>query len=140
MNYLEAIDKNGGHPRYRERMRYLCSESNPDVESREAYRKDAVERATGVRAQNVATPSHTVISAPGGALVKVPVIEMMEIQAKIKLCPHRHNDTPCGCNGSRCKISKYGTPDSTHGGTIVNLFHCWACQFPEDQRPKAYMT
>jgi hypothetical protein len=100
------------------RFRWLCSDENPDAQSREDHRRLMVQIATGD-------------PAPAGAVsdqARMPATDALRLLARMNACPSRTRDAVCGCSGARC---------AERGGAIVSHIDCFTClrQRPERGSP-----
>lgn len=87
-----------------------------------------------------ATQAIQAIQGAHGQIVKIPTIEMIKLVHEINSCEHHHNDFPCGCGMSRCRIGKQGKSDPVHGGTLVSLWNCAHCLHPENEMYKKQLN
>jgi hypothetical protein len=141
MTYIEALDMISNHSHI-QRYRELCLDSYPD---HEAYRELVIKIAKGEplpgkQNRPLQNTEYAVVAGSAGSLIKIPLEKSIKLTTQINKCPHKHNDPPCGCNGSRCRIGKFGKPDFKYGGTLVTFFDCWHCVAPDDEGPLKYVT
>jgi hypothetical protein len=90
MTLAEALDIDGT-----DRMRWLCSDENPNTVSREGYRRLVIELAEGRKLPGV--------ELSGAA---IPPAELMAKIQEAKKCQWLEKTPDCGCLWGKCK--KYG--------------------------------
>lgn len=101
---LEIVIARTKHERYR----WLCSDANPDAESREAYRGLMVRLASDGDLPPQPPPPR-------------PLSRTLELLSRMHACPSRTERADCGCAGlATCSLGK-------GQAGVVNHQDCFAC-------------
>lgn len=106
------------HPRYR----WLCSEDNPDAESRAAYRRLLIREAGGEAPEPAPPEAPPVPPAVPLGPPAVPLAESLAVLNEARRCPFRTRPG-CGCQPDRCTAGL-----GRHGA--VTLDDCRRCLGP----------
>lgn len=118
-----------------DRYRWLVSDDNPDVASRDAYRDlvsrvasddyDSTRPAVVYVAMPTSQPPKGEAEAEAAPIAPAPSpARVVADLGRVKACPHRDPRTDCGCAGlAKCGAGR----GSAEAGKLANLQDCLKC-------------